>query len=133
MNANIDIIQEDLVAVNFNYIDIGYIRDFSILPGASINGKDASLSEDGVIILNKNSPVYEVLLKIMPRVMSKSDELLKISIQEFDNKSELDDYERFYRCILGWEIKRRSVKVDYLKRPNQDTLLHRITNLFRKG
>ena len=133
MNANIKIIQEDLIAVNFNHVDFGYIKDIQVQPGVDIKGKDATLSYDGILLLNKVSPVYDVLLKMMPRVMKKSDELIRDAKKELDKKGCLDEYEVFYSSILGWEIKRRSVKAEYLQQSTKETFKDRIIKMFRKG
>ena len=133
MNANIRIIQEDLIAVNFNHVDFGYIKDIQLQPGVNIKGKDATLSFDGILLLNKVSPVYEVLLKMMPRVMKKSDELLRDAKNELDQQGCSDEYEVFYSSILGWEIKRRQVKAEYLKQSTKETFKDRINKMFRKG
>lgn len=115
MNRNIEVINENLWAVNQYYVKGGYVKELVTLPGCSPEKEDACLTEDGILILNKASPVYEVCKGLMIRIIPYSDDLLK-SIYELGEKIQNPDpYEFMYFHVIGWEIKRREVKADYMK------------------
>lgn len=115
MNRNIEVINENLWAVNQYFVKEGYIKELVTLPECSPEKEDACLKEDGVLILNKASPVYEVCKKLMIRIMPYSDEKLKGAFEQMATVENPDAYEFMYYHVLGWEIKRREVQADYLK------------------
>lgn len=115
MNNNIEVINDNLWAVNQYYVKNGYVRELVTFPGCSAEKEDACLRDDGVLILNKASPVYEICKKLMIRIMPYSDDLLKDIYELGEKIADHDPYEFMYFHIIGWEIKRREVQADYMK------------------
>lgn len=126
MNKNIEVINENLWAVNQQYVKQGYIKELTTLPGAAPETQDASLTDDGIIVLNKCSPVYGVLKKFVPRIMAYSDEQLNSAREKMQKVSEPDAYEKMYLSVLEWEIKRRCVKAEYLSSQPKPTFKDKI-------
>lgn len=52
MNSNIEVIGENLWAVNFDYVKIGYIQELSFTNMQSTD-RIACIKDDGIIVLNK--------------------------------------------------------------------------------
>jgi len=101
MNRNIEVINENLWAVNQYYVKGGYVKELVTLPGCSPEKEDACLTEDGILILNKASPVYEVCKGLMIRIIPYSDDLLK-SIYELGEKSSKSRSIRIYVFSCNW-------------------------------
>lgn len=114
MNKNIDVINENLWAVNQWYVKQGYIKDLTILQGETPELQNASLTNDGILLLNKSSSSYEILKKMMLRIMGHTTEQLQNAYKKMQKVEKPDAYEKMYLCLLGWELKRRSVKAEYM-------------------
>lgn len=132
MNKNIDVINENLWAVNQWYVKQGYIKDLTILPGKVPELHDASLTNDGILILNKSSPSYEILKKILLRIMGHTTEQLQNAYKKMQQMEKPDAYEKMYLCLLEWEIKRRCVKAEYAASLSKPTLKDKIILFLRK-
>ncbi|MBO4998180.1 MAG: hypothetical protein J6D02_09305 [Lachnospira sp.] len=115
MNANIEIINENLWGVDRDYVKAGYINELFFMSEADDSNPHASLTADGIMILNKKSELYEVLKKFIPRMMAYSDADLEEIRRVTNYKKEMDSYERLYLDIIEWEQKRRRVKKEYSK------------------
>ncbi len=132
MNKNIEVINENLWAVNQHYVKNGYIKELSNLEGFNPELHDANLTNDGILILNTCSPVYDTLKKITVRVMEKADDELQVAHKSMQSISNPDGYEKMYLSVLGWEIKRRCVRAEYLESLPTPTLSDKIKNLRKK-
>lgn len=132
MNKNIEVINENLWAVNQQYVKQGYIQDLTNLPGTSPELQDISLTNDGIMILNKCSPIYDVLRKFVPRIMEHTDDQLKAAHEKMQKVKKPDAYEKMYLGVLGWEIKRRCVKAEYIASLPVPTLKDKIIGFLRK-
>lgn len=132
MNKNIEVINENLWAVNQQYVKLGYIKELSTLPGMSPETKPISLTEQGILVLNTVDPVYDITRKLLIRIMQHSDEQLQDAYEKMQKVKEPDAYERMYLNVLGWEIKRRCVKVEYIANLPRPTLKDKIKNIYRK-
>ena len=115
MNGNIEVINENLWAVNQYFVKEGYIQELETLPECYPEKEDACLTTDGILILNKDSPVYEVCKNLMIRIMSYSDATLKDIFEIMSAVEKPDPYEFLYCGVIGWEIKRRKVKTEYIE------------------
>lgn len=58
MNPNIEVITPELWAVNSGYIKAGWIQELTPVPGLVSANEYASLTNDGIMILKKESPFY---------------------------------------------------------------------------
>ena len=130
MNGNIEIINNYLWAVNSAYIKQGYIQELTPVPEESENPY-VSLTNDGIMILKKESELYPVLKKIIIKIMGYSDELLNYAVLKMRRASKPDAYEKLYLNVLEWELKRRCVLAEYQKNLPKPTFKDKI-NKFRK-
>lgn len=131
MNPNIEVITPELWAVNSGYIKAGWIQELTPVPGLESANEYASLTNDGIMILKKESPFYPILKQFVPKVMQHSNEELQFC-HNLNNKAVLDDYEKLYLNVMEWEIERRRVRADYLKRLPRPTLKSRIKKFLQK-
>ena len=115
MNKNIEVINENLWAVNSAYIKMGYIPELVPLAEGDISKNPyASLTNDGILILKSESEFYPILKNLMQRIMQHTNKQLLYAILKMRSISEPDAYEKMYLNVLDWEIKRRYVKAIYL-------------------
>ena len=131
MNQNIEVINENLWAVNSSYIRMGYIQELTPLPEQSDNPY-VSLTNEGIMILKKESEFYPILKKLLVKIMGHSDEQLTCAVQKMRKVSKPDAYEKMYLNVLEWEIKRRCVKAEYLSSQPKPTLKDKINYLRKK-
>lgn len=131
MNPNIEVITPELWAVNSGYIKAGWIRELSPVPGLESVNKYASLTNDGIMILKKESEFYPILKQLVPKIMRHTDEELQLC-HRLNHKAMLDDYEKLYLNVMEWEIERRRVRADYLNRFPRPTLKSRIKKFLQK-
>lgn len=132
MNPNIEVIAPDLWAVNFQWVKEGWIKELRFVHDAKCNCEYACLKDDGTIVINKGSEFYPMLKSFMLKIMQHTDSELKNSVQNLNNKTVLDNYERFYLNVMEWEIKRRCVKQAYLLANPKPTLKEKIKKFLRK-
>lgn len=132
MNKNIEVINEYLWAVNQEYVKMGMIQELVTLPGCSPELEDANLTNEGILILNKLSPVYDICKKMMIRIMQHTDEQLNHAYEKMNLIENPDSYESMYRGLIGWELKRRSVRQDFLNSNPEPTIWDKIINYVRK-
>lgn len=74
MNRNIEVINENLWAVNQEYVKQGYIKELSSLPRITPELHNISLTNQGILVLNKGVPGYEMTKKFVIRIMGHTDE-----------------------------------------------------------
>lgn len=132
MNGNIEVINENLWAVNQHYVQAGYIKELTTLPGKSPEIKSISLTDTGVLILNTADPAYDISRKLLLKIMEHSDEQLKFAYNKMHHIKNPDTYEKMYLNVLGWEIKRRCVKADYLSSLPKQTFKDKLKTYIRK-
>jgi hypothetical protein len=112
MNQNIEVINENLWAVNFYYLR--YIPELEYTGSNEDFSKIASYTNDGKTLLNKHNELYPTLKTFIPRLMKNTDADLELKIYGMKNKTR-DSYEEFYMFALELEINRRSIAKEYVK------------------
>ncbi len=113
MNQNIEVINHDLWAVNFNLLP--YIHELAYAGSHDdLDVKIASFTQDGKIVLNKSHEIYSVLMLLLQRLMKNKDQDIKKKINEMRSK-ESDPTEEFYIFALDLELKRRSISKEYAR------------------
>ena len=113
MNPNIEIITPDLWGVNMDWVKAGYIEELRPLADTF---NQINLTNTGKIILDKNSTVYKGLKKFFVKAMKLSDTELKKEFEKTENIRGLHAGFDLWNNILGFELKRRSIKMKYEKR-----------------
>jgi len=111
MNKNIEVINSHLWAVN--YYNLQYIKDITYYDNSpdALN-KIASLTSDGIIVLNKDHELWFALKQILLRLMQDDDEGLIAKINYMQDKNS-DGYDRFYKFSLNAELKRREIEKEF--------------------
>ena len=104
MNPNIEVITPVLWGVNSFYVKAGWTKELLPIPQPPdqllTGSKDVSLTDNGIMVLHKESELYPTLKKFVPRIMEHSDEELVTSLQKISSKSNLDNYEKLYKSVL---------------------------------
>lgn len=131
MNRNIEVINEHLWAVNREYVKAGYIKELTPIIGSDDINEYASLTDDGIMILNKRSELYPTLKLFIPKIMAYTDEVL-LHCMESVKVNVSDNYEKLYLNVMEWEVKRRCVMAEYLKSHSKSTFKNRIIKSIRK-
>lgn len=132
MNPNVEIITPELWAVNSEYIKAGWIENLTYLYPENPNPY-ASLTDNGVLIIRKETEFYDFLKKMLPRIMRYSDKTLQDFIDILSAKADKDEYEKALQNLVEWEQKRRRVKVEYLKHNKPLSLFEAIKKLLKGG
>lgn len=132
MNPNIEVITPVLWAVNSQWVKAGWISELTPVSerGESVN-QYASLTNDGIMILKKESEFYTVLKQIIPKIMQHTDQELQLCNQAMNEKLALNDYERLYLNVMQWEIRRRNVRRIYLQ-DHPQTIWGKIKRFLKK-
>lgn len=126
LNGNVEIINENLWAVNFHHLR--YIKDlpYTCNDPDSLD-KVASLTDNGIIVLNKSHEIYPTLKQLFPRLMQNTDEELLMKINYMKDKNR-DGYDRVYKYCLNAELKRRMVKKQFNEQSKDKPIFKRILN-----
>lgn len=132
MNRNIEVINENLWAVNQYYVKQGFIQELKILPNKTPELYDISLTNQGILVLNKAAYSYEVTKLLVIRIMRHTDEQLRVAQEKIQRVENPDAYEKMYLNVLEWEIKRRCVKAAYIKSLPKPTFRDKLKNYIRK-
>lgn len=122
MNKNIEVINENLWVVNFDYVKLGYIQGLSF---SNENGSDyAIFTQDGKMILNNKQVYYKDILAYMTVIMELPDRqldciqgfycFLKKMIPKTKNFSD-DDMEAFIEKMKLNETKKMFINLSQLK------------------
>lgn len=132
MNPNIEVITPELWAVNSSYIKAGWIQDLTPISGIESTNEYASLTNDGIMILKKESEFYPILKQFVPKVMQYTDKKLLCCIQALKFRTTQSSYEKVYLNVMEWEIKRRFVRDTYLNNRPCPTWKIRIKKFLQK-
>lgn len=129
MNGNIEVVNENLLVVNMQYVKQGYIKELHIISDSTKENFDQIyLSNTGVIILDSTAKACTALKKMFLIYMQKStDELMDIM-----KMNKVDELDRLCENVIGWEIKRRCVKAEYIASLPKITFLDKVKNKAKK-
>lgn len=153
MNKNIEVINENLWAVDFEYIKQGWMK------GLSFNEHHSSdyygFTQDGKIVLNKNQSNYKEYLKMLNIIMKFKDDQLgtekgfllfvRIFVPKADNLSDdvfkkfiqtaqLEQVQELFNALSNLERIRRTIYAEYIKGIKKPTCIDKIKKIFkRKG
>lgn len=109
MNQNIEVINKHLWAVKFSFLP--FISEISYKPDSEIPLEEqfGSISDDGVIILNKDYKGYTILRDNLYRVMSDTNRNLKKKKKYLEGKKGKSLWESFYLTMVNIELVRRKL------------------------
>lgn len=153
MNPNIKVINENLWAVDFEYINQGWVKDLSFN-----NPKPSDymcFTNDGKIVINKNKPYHEDIIKYLKVIMRfkeeqlgsvkgfhyflrvfipKADNLIDQAFEKFVQSSQLDAVQKQFNDISNIEKNRRIIQAEYIKVNKKPNGIDKIKKFFkRKG
>jgi hypothetical protein len=153
MNTNIEVINENLWAVEFAYVNQGWIKDLSFCQTKPSDYY--CFTKDGKIVLNKDQSYYKDMLKILNIIMKFRDEqlgtdkgfhfFLRIFIPNADNLPDqafekfiqavqLDQLRKLFNQLSEVEKVRRKIHAEYIKGIKKPTGIDKIKKIFkRKG
>ncbi len=107
MNQNIEVINKNLIAVRFTLLPL--IKEIDYEPATVIPLQDQSgtISDDGIIILNKEHLGYRVYKEWIPKIMKKKTKQLKKEIRNSEMIKNKTDWQVVYAAMLKVETERR--------------------------
>lgn len=151
MNRNIEVINENLWAVEFAYVKQGWIKDLSFN-----NTKPSDyfcFTKDGKIVLNKDQSYYKDILKYMNILMKfkeeqlgtipgfyyfikifipKADKLTNHAFKKFVQSSQLDQVQKLFNQLSDLELKRRIIYAEYINGNKKNTGIDKIKKVFKR-
>lgn len=130
MNPNIEVISTELWGVSRSYVVAGWIEELPPSPKGYSNPY-ASLTNDGILILNKDSEFYSILKKFVPRIMQHTDSELN-KIQKALEKTSKNNYEQLYFDVIKWELERRRAYAEYRKTKIDLSVFRKLVEFFKK-
>lgn len=153
MNKNIEVINENLWAVDFEYIKQGWIQGLSFsVPKPS---DSACITNDGKLILNKQHALYKDICKLIKIIMKfrdvqlgteegyrffikifvpKAEDLNEQAFEKFVNSDLLKHIRKLFNQLSDLELKRRYFHAEYIKSNKKSNGINRIKKMFkRKG
>lgn len=125
MNKNIEVINENLWGVNFHHLHMIQDLEYS----GSVD-EAASLTNDGIIVLNAGHELYQTFKLCFQRMMAKTDKDLDEYKQYMKDKNR-DGYDIAFKYCVDAEIKRRQIAKKSKKRSRDQPLIKRILNLIK--
>jgi len=107
MNKNIEIINEHLWAVKFSFLP--FISEIDYKPDPEIPAYEefGRVTNDGLLILNKDYPGFQILKEWMPKLMKKKDKQLNKEIKASQVLKNKTDWQNVYAAMLQVEAERR--------------------------
>lgn len=131
MNPNIEVITPELWGVNRSYVLAGWIKELP--PSAEgYTNPYATLTNDGIMILNKDSEFYDILKRFVPKIMQHSDQELKQIKEKLERTPAKNNYKVLYLDVVRWELERWRVRAKVAKIKVDVSLLKRLLKIFRK-
>lgn len=151
MNKNIEVINENLWAVNYSFVKMNFIKELSFNNSGDVFAL-AVLTNDGKIIMNKDLP-YAVYVPFLKAIMQMKDSEIDTKhgfcnvIRTLTN-SDMSDQEimhliwsdstltmnwTIYQNFCNWERARRKVAKEYARKHPMMHLLHKGKKLLKGG
>jgi len=107
MNQNIEIINPHLWAVRFSFLP--FISEIDYKPDSEIPAFEefGRVTNEGLLILNKDYPGYKILKEWLPKLMNKKDKQLYKEIKASQALKNKTDWQTVYALMLQVEAERR--------------------------
>lgn len=108
MNQNIEVINNHLWAVRFSFLP--YISEIDYKPDSEVPAYEESgcIINNGVLLLNKEHPGFEILKDYFPKIMNKTDKQLKKELNNANLIQNKTDWQNLYHSLLQVESERRA-------------------------
>lgn len=151
MNKNIEVITENLWAVNYSFVKMNFIKELSFNNSGDVFGL-AGLTNDGKIVMNKDLP-YAVYIPFLKEIMQMKDSEIDTkhgfcNVIRALTQCDKSDHEimqliwsdstltmnwTIYQNFCNWERARRKVAREYARKHPVMHLLHRSKSLLKGG
>lgn len=126
MNQNIERINPNLWAVNYHHLE--FMKDITYQDTSpDAMDKPASLSNDGILVLNKGHELYPTLKLFIPKLMESNDVELLNKIRFMKDKDR-DGYDRVYKFCLEAEARRRLIEKEFQEQNKEKPVIKRMLN-----
>ncbi len=107
MNQNIEVINKHLWAVRFDHLPFISEIDYKPDPGIPAYEEFGRVTNDGVLILNKDYPGFRILKEWIPKIMRKKDKQLLKEVKASKVLKNKTDWQTVYSSMLQVESERR--------------------------
>lgn len=153
MNLNINVINDNLWAVDFEYIKRGWVKEVSLKDTKASDC--ACLTNDGKIVLNKNHQYFNDIHRLLNIIMKfrneqlgtdqgfrffirilvpNAESLTDEAFEKFINSDLLKQVQKLFNQYSGVELKRRIIHAEYIKGNKKPTGIDKIKKILkRKG
>lgn len=151
MNKNIEVITENLWAVNYSFVKMNFIKELSFNNSGDVFAL-AGLTNNGKIVMNKDLPYAPYLFWLKPIMQMKDSEIDTkhgfCNIVRTQMNSNMTDQEimrmiwedssltfnwTVYDNLCNWERERRKVAKEYARQHPVMHLLHKGKRLLKGG
>lgn len=107
MNKNIDVINKKLIAVRFSLLP--FIKEIEYKPDDEVEAYEefGRVTNEGVLILNKDYPGFNILKEWMPKLMKKKKKHLTKELKAAQALKNKTDWQMAYTGMLQVEKERR--------------------------
>ncbi|NBJ16632.1 MAG: hypothetical protein FNP40_13940 [Dehalobacter sp. 4CP] len=106
MNKNIEVINNRLWAVKFSFLQ--FISEIDYKPDSKmVYEEPAHIVNDGILLLNKDCPGFEILKDYFPRIMIKKDKQLKKELTNAKHIKNKTHWDNLYHGMIQVEAERR--------------------------
>jgi hypothetical protein len=146
MNKNIEIINDNLYLVNYEYVKAGFVKECSFVKDCDL----VCITNDGKFILNKGDRYGTLAVPMLKQIMKLEDPslfsdegfyictrgILRLpdysneDIEDLLRKNEALDSIQSYKALCTWEKQRREVLKESKKSNKRK---YSIFNIFKKG
>lgn len=108
VNQNIEVINKHLWAVKFSFLP--FISEIDYKPDSEIPAYEefGRVTNDGLLILNKDYPGYKIFKEWLPKLMKKKDKQLNKEIKAAQALKNKTDWQIVYALMLHVESERRA-------------------------
>jgi hypothetical protein len=107
LNQNIELINKHLWAVRFSFLP--FISEIDYNPDEEVAAYQefGRVTNEGLLILNKDYPGYRIFKEWMPKLMKKKDKALTKEIKASQALMNKTDWQVAYAAMLQVEAERR--------------------------
>lgn len=106
-NNNIEVINKHLWAVKFSLLPFIQEIDYKPDPEVPAYEEFGRVTNDGLLILNKDYPGFRILKDLLPKLMKKKDKQLNSEVKKLLDLKNKTDWQNAYAAMLQVEMERR--------------------------
>jgi hypothetical protein len=118
MNQNIEVINDNLLAVHFRFIPFISEIDYHHDPKYPMFEESGCITTDGRVLLNKDHQRFTLYLSVYPGIMQKSEKRINKELASAAKIINKTDEQIIYTSMLKWELARRCKKRRWKKHGN---------------